>query len=86
MVEETSVVTTLPLPWYEDQVKVGRVVPGYTGMVNSHGERVGMAGQSQTRGSVENVVKKPNDWVVNITAAKKTTGYVTVNGINLMKL
>ena len=42
MDEETSVVTTLPLPWYEDQVKVGRVVPGYTGMVNSHGETVGM--------------------------------------------
>ena len=43
-------------------------------------------GQSQTRGSVEIVVKKFNDCVEYITAAKKTTGYVTVNGINLMDL
>ena len=65
-----------PVPWCEDQAKDGGVVPDYTGMVNPHCKRVGMAGAS----------KKPKDCVENITPAKKTTGYVTVNGINLMKL
>ena len=87
MVEKTRLVTIPPLPRCQDQAKDGGVVPEHAGMVSSsYGGGVALTGQSQTRATVETGLSKNKDCVQNITAEKMKTGYVTVNGVNLMDL
>ena len=89
MVEEKSMVTTQPpppQPRYQDQSKVGGGAPAYVGKVSSSMEGIAVAGQSQTRATVQTEGSRSNDCVQNITAVKKAMGDVTVNGVNLMKL
>ena len=88
MVEKKRLVTIPPLPWYQDQAKVGGVVPGHAGIVSSsnNGGGVAVTGQSQTRASNHTGLGESKDCVKNITAGKRKIGYVTVNGVNLMDL
>ena len=88
MVEKTRLVTIPPLPRCQDQAKDGGVVPEHAGMVSSSSNcgGVALAGQSQTRASDNTGLREDNDCVQNITAGKRKTGYVTINGINLMDI
>ena len=64
----------------------GGAIPEHAVMVNSSTEGVARTGQSQPRASVVTSLSENKDCVQNITTEKMKTGYVTVNGVNLMDL